>query len=271
MLLLLLQLVNTKADGSFCFTVTPGTTYTVTPVVQPQETAQGFVLHPASQTVAVEFAPVQLPAFTQSNLRVRGSIACMGGSGCPGDILLQLKGAAGSSAAVLTARLSEVAVADASSSSSSTVFEIPRAAPGTYQLVASRPGWCWVGGAEGVAVTVESKDVQAAPLQQAGYELKLRSSFPADVTITPLAGDRSSAEQSVTLTGSPVSVCLPGVGQWRVAAASCYMFRGADEDNAFVVTTGGSDMGDGVPAPLALEPAAAVLQGAVEVRWRPGA
>jgi hypothetical protein len=40
-------------------------------------------------------------------------------------------------------------------------------------LAALRSGWCWQA-EQGVEVVVESSDVEAAPLQQAGYQLQVR-------------------------------------------------------------------------------------------------
>lgn len=50
---------------------------------------------------------------------------------------------------------------------------LPRVSPGRYTLAAARAGWCWQA-AQGVELVVESSDVRAAPLQQAGYELQVR-------------------------------------------------------------------------------------------------
>jgi hypothetical protein len=52
-------------------------------------------------------------------------------------------------------------------------YMLPRVSPGRYMLAASRAGWCWLA-EEGVGVVVESADVEAAPLQQAGYQLQVR-------------------------------------------------------------------------------------------------
>jgi hypothetical protein len=53
-------------------------------------------------------------------------------------------------------------------------YVLPKVSPGRYLLTASRPGWCWQA-EQGVEVVVESSDVEAALLQQGGYQLQVRN------------------------------------------------------------------------------------------------
>lgn len=52
-------------------------------------------------------------------------------------------------------------------------YVLPKVSPGRYMLTASRAGWCWQA-AQGVEVAVETSDVEAALLQQAGFQLQVR-------------------------------------------------------------------------------------------------
>ncbi|KAF6256204.1 hypothetical protein COO60DRAFT_1702424 [Scenedesmus sp. NREL 46B-D3] len=208
------QTTADAASGAFCFASVPPGRYRVAPYVSAGDKAKGLLFSPSHVDLQLAGQPLVNVVFSQAQLSVAGEVECLGGP-CPGDVQLVLRGADGKVAA--SVRLDDVAVKDKQSTGKSIRYMLPRVSPGRYTLAAARAGWCWQA-AQGVELVVESSDVRAAPLQQAGYELQVTASHPTTLGLTGFPQQYSAAP------GGTTNICIPTTGQLLLTTSSCFVF-----------------------------------------------
>jgi hypothetical protein len=251
--------------------VTPGATYHVTPAITPDETSQGLVLSPGVLEVTVGAEPYSGADFTQSKLKLQGSVECLAPGGCPADVSITLVRAE-SNKEVFQGYLQDLAASGGAPGAAVREFQIPNVAPGSYKLRAKRPGYCWGGVEVGeVAVAIEAEDATAPALQQSGFKLQIHNEAGESVRVS-LGRDGAMGDVVASVAAKPgsSSVCLPGYEDYEVVLESCFRFQGqvhapVGGQGQLKVVKGVAAKG-GVPEVLKLVPVSADLEGVVKVR-----
>lgn len=213
-------------SGQYCFSVEPGQSYVVAPVITEREKRAGLLLSSSSQTVKVDAEPVANVNFAQSLLTVSGRVRCLT-SPCDPSVAVTLQSAGDSTGDVVSTGL----VAD-------DLFVFQHVVPGAYVVSVEKADWCFE--KQALQVQVKQSDVSDLELVQSGYKLTIRSSH--DVNVEYSSAEDKKANSLLVRAREDSSVCVANSGLYTVRVAqSCYSFTASNakiiSDNTFQLST----------------------------------
>ena len=192
------QKMQVDEQGVFCTEVKMGE-YTVTPIVNLDESSYGLHLTPESYDIKVEGDPIKNLRFAQIKVDISGRVKCLDSDECK-EISVQLSGM-GAETKTAKAKKGE--------------FAFTSILPGKYKLSIVKQDFCWK--ESDIIIEIKSQSVKDIEFSQTGYALQYDAAKNVDVAI-------SGKAEAVAFKEGRNFYCLAATGEYTITPMGCYKF-----------------------------------------------
>jgi len=221
------QKMQADDSGIFCTEVKMGE-YTVTPLVNLDESAYELHLRPKSSNVKVEGDPISDLRFEQIKVNISGKVKYLE-EGENVTVILEKRGE----------KIKAVNVVKG-------LFKFESILPGSYKVKIMKPNYCWE--KSSIDVEIKAEGVGNLEFIQSGYALQYTSEKDVDVKI-------SGETSPIHFYAGDHFHCLKKKGEYSITLIGCYKFPKAN----IVYTTDS-------PNPIKLIPEEFLVEGYIEAK-----
>ena len=193
------QKMQANNEGVFCTEVKMGE-YTVTPIINLDESSYELHLTPESFNIKVDCDPINDLKFTQIKVSISGEVK-----------LLEKD-----ESQKITVALKGKNVPEKTAKVKNGKFELTSILPGKYEISIDKPDFCWKESI--INIDIKNHDIKNINFIQTGYALQYYSEKDINVQIT---GETSA----IHLSSGDNSYCLKSKGIYEITPIGCYKFE----------------------------------------------
>uniref|UniRef100_A0A8W7P3V5 SD-repeat containing protein B domain-containing protein n=1 Tax=Anopheles coluzzii TaxID=1518534 RepID=A0A8W7P3V5_ANOCL len=220
---MMVEVTSREGSGEWCTYLENGA-YTVQVLTSDAEHASGIQFFPVTQTIEVNYSPVEGIVFSQLRATVTGEVRCLGRRESCGELAVTLQALDGSGNAV--GQAVNAAVSDAGSYSFQNVL------PGSYEVSVPSSKLCWQSNTVKINIKTAKESVPA--FVQTGYIVSILSSHGAtmayrykDTAAREEMGAAPSKEEEIVLTAGMNMFCVKRAGTYEMRLSGCHRFEEA--------------------------------------------
>ncbi|XP_053676824.1 nodal modulator 1 [Anopheles nili] len=227
---MMVEVTSREGTGEWCTFLENGQ-YAVQVLTTDEEHASGIQFFPVTQTIEVNYAPVEGIVFSQLRATVTGEVRCLadGKRESCRDLAVTLQALDGSGNAIGQSFIAPVS--DAGSYSFQNVL------PGSYEVSVPTGKLCWQSNM--VKVNIKTAKETVPTFVQTGYIVSILSSHAASMSYRwkePAADEKTAPakEEEIVLTSGMNMFCVKHAGTYKMRLSGCHRF---DETTAIEFNT----------------------------------
>uniref|UniRef100_A0A182JRR9 SD-repeat containing protein B domain-containing protein n=1 Tax=Anopheles christyi TaxID=43041 RepID=A0A182JRR9_9DIPT len=216
---MMVEVTSREGTGEWCTFLENGQ-YMVQVLTSNEEHASGIQFFPVTQTIEVNYSPVEGIVFSQLRATVTGEVRCLAKGESCGDLAVTLQALDGNGNAV--GQSVQAAVTDAGSYSFQNVL------PGSYEVSVPSSKLCWQSNTVKINIKTAKETVPA--FVQTGYIVSIISSHGATMAYRykDNAGKDEKAtqgkEEEIVLTTGMNMFCVKRSGTYEMHLSGCHRF-----------------------------------------------
>uniref|UniRef100_A0A182PTN5 SD-repeat containing protein B domain-containing protein n=1 Tax=Anopheles epiroticus TaxID=199890 RepID=A0A182PTN5_9DIPT len=217
---MMVEVTSREGSGEWCTFLENGQ-YTVQVLTSDEEHASGIQFFPVTQTIEVNYSPVEGIVFSQLRATVTGSVRCLAKRESCGDLAVTLQALDGNGNAV--GQSVKAAVSDAGSYSFQNIL------PGSYEVSVPSSTLCWQSNT--VKINIKTAKETVPDFVQTGYIVSILSSHGATMayrykeTAAKEEKAPASKEEEIVLTAGMNMFCVKRAGTYEMRLAGCHRFE----------------------------------------------
>uniref|UniRef100_A0A182QGP4 SD-repeat containing protein B domain-containing protein n=1 Tax=Anopheles farauti TaxID=69004 RepID=A0A182QGP4_9DIPT len=216
---MMVEVTSREGSGEWCTFLENGQ-YTVQVLTSDEEHASGIQFFPVTQTIEVNYAPIEGIVFSQLRATVTGTVRCLAKRDSCGDLAVTLQALDGNGNAVGQSQLASVG--DSGSYSFQNVL------PGSYEVSVPSAKFCWQSNT--VKINIKTAKETVPDFVQTGYIVSLLASHNASMAYRwkdAAAGAENTApkEEEIVLTAGMNMFCVKRAGTYTMRLSGCHRFE----------------------------------------------
>ncbi|XP_050092182.1 nodal modulator 1 [Anopheles aquasalis] len=215
---MMVEVASSEGTGEWCTFLENGQ-YTVQVLTGDEERASGIQFFPLTQSIEVNYAPVDGIVFSQLRATVTGEVRCLadGKREC-GDLAVTLQALDGNGNAV--GQSVKASVGETGKYSFQNVL------PGSYEVSVPSGKLCWQSNT--VKINIKSSKEAVPDFVQTGYIVSVIASHGASMSYRwKGSGEEGGAakEEEIVLTAGMNMFCVKRAGQYSMRFGGCHQFE----------------------------------------------
>uniref|UniRef100_A0A182MWU7 SD-repeat containing protein B domain-containing protein n=1 Tax=Anopheles culicifacies TaxID=139723 RepID=A0A182MWU7_9DIPT len=216
---MMVEVTSREGTGEWCTFLENGQ-YTVQVLTSDEEHASGIQFFPVSQTIEVNYAPVDGIVFSQLRATVTGVVRCLTKRESCGDLAVTLQALDGNGNAV--GQPVKASVSDAGAYSFQSVL------PGSYEVSVPSSKLCWQSNM--VKINIKTAKETVPDFVQTGYIVSILSSHGATMAYRWKDGsakeeNAATKEEEIVLTAGMNMFCVKRAGAYEMRLSGCHRFE----------------------------------------------